>query len=437
MKAALITFFIMGFYLFFGAFHDFVRRHGIFLYHYSVTLPTFFIMTIALFFWLRKRPVPARIPKFLDYLMVIYLAVDILMLIWGNSHRNDLSTKVSALPQDRFLPCDSCPRPDIYLLLFDEYTSSRTLKDSYYYDNSHFDSFLIQNDFHILAGSRSNYFFTPFSMASILDMSYWGNLRDPLNLTANDYIEALDPGRPSSVVRSLEQQGYAIVNNSPFDLPGHPSSLEQPFIPVKTRLITNRTLYHYLVRDIGWWFVSHFTNSKVLAESEADMTHKANRKAIESTLEDCKMAGDKPRFIYLHVFLPHGPFLFDSLGHRKNIKDVIEKEHEVDLAGYLNYIPYTNTQAELLISTIKKNTSGRAVIIFLSDHGYRYLPVTGVNEKVFFNNQNAIYYPDGDYHLLYDSISTVNEFRLVFNKMFRQKLPLLKDSTIRLRDGQN
>jgi hypothetical protein len=36
---------------------------------------------------------------------------------------------------------------------------------------------------------------------------------------------------------------------------------------------------------------------------------------------------------------------------------------------------------------------------------------------------------------LYDSISGFNQFRVVLNKMFGQKLPLLRDSVIFLRDS--
>jgi hypothetical protein len=35
---------------------------------------------------------------------------------------------------------------------------------------------------------------------------------------------------------------------------------------------------------------------------------------------------------------------------------------------------------------------------------------------------------------LYDSISGVNQFRVVFNKLFHQHLPLLKDSSTYLKD---
>ena len=47
---------------------------------------------------------------------------------------------------------------------------------------------------------------------------------------------------------------------------------------------------------------------------------------------------------------------------------------------------------------------------------------------------NAIYLPDRDYSTLYDSMTNVNEFRIIFNKTFNQKFPLLKDSSIFLTD---
>lgn len=436
IKAALMTSFIMAFYFFFGAFHDFVRRHDIFLHRYSISLPLFLIMATGLFIWLKKKQPPPRIGKFLNYLLLIYLVVDGITLIWNNITRKDKErTMISALPNDAFRKCDSCPVPDIYLLLFDEYTSSKTLKDTFHYNNTSLDTFLLQENFHIQTNSRSNYFFTPFSMASIFNMSYLSHLKDPQNISADDYIEILDPDRPAAVIRFFERQGYAIVNHSPFDLPGSPSSLDQPFIPVKTRLITNRTLFHYLSRDIGWWFATHFTDAEVLAENEAAMVYRGNKTAVRKTLEESATAAGKPRFVYMHVFMPHGPFLFDSPVHMRQMKEITREDDITKLSSYLNYIPYTNTQVQQLVSTIKKNTLGKAVIIFMSDHAYRYPAFFGHNERVFFDNQNAVYYPDRDYRGLYDSISAVNEFRVILNKLFDQRLPVLKDSLIYLRDA--
>jgi hypothetical protein len=84
-----------------------------------------------------------------------------------------------------------------------------------------------------------------------------------------------------------------------------------------------------------------------------------------------------------------------------------------------------------LITAIKNNTTGNAVIVILGDHGFR-VPTDEKHPAWVFQNLNAVYFPQKDYNLLYDSITSVNEFRVVLNTLFHQKLPLLKDSTIYL-----
>jgi hypothetical protein len=73
-----------------------------------------------------------------------------------------------------------------------------------------------------------------------------------------------------------------------------------------------------------------------------------------------------------------------------------------------------------------------AAMILLGDHGYRRADVS--TTKRLFQNLNAVYFPDKNYGFLYDSISNVNEFRTVFNKLFGQQFLLQRDSTILLRD---
>ena len=52
----------------------------------------------------------------------------------------------------------------------------------------------------------------------------------------------------------------------------------------------------------------------------------------------------------------------------------------------------------------------------------------------YYKNLNAVYFPDKDYQLMTDSIGGVNQFRVIFNTLFKQNMPLLKDSTIFLID---
>jgi hypothetical protein len=52
-----------------------------------------------------------------------------------------------------------------------------------------------------------------------------------------------------------------------------------------------------------------------------------------------------------------------------------------------------------------------------------------VDPKYHFMNLNSVYIPDGNYTGFYDGMLNVNQFRVILNSQFGQKLPLLKDYT--------
>jgi hypothetical protein len=425
VRAALFASFFMGFYLFFGAFHDFLRLHAIFLHRYSILLPGFILLSILFGVYLKKTGTSfLRVTLFLNSLLVLYILFDGAVWAWKTVKREPAGFISSPLLTGR---CDTCSRPDIYLLVFDEYSAGRTLRDVYHYDNGGLDSFLKDEGFHIQQKSRSNYYITPFSIASLLNFSYIRDLPHPLKLEPEDLLNVLEPIQKNEVVNFLLSQGYDIVNNSPFDLPEHPSRIDQPFIPVKTKLITRRTLTDYLIRDLGEWFTAHLDKAPV--PSSINRVGRMNDSFLLRTAEESGRRSVSPRFVYMHVMMPHWPALYDSSFHRRSVEDIIRSG---DIPkNYLGYLPYVNSRIRELITAIRKNTGGRAVILFMSDHGYRYDP-HGYNRPDLFYNQNAVYFPDGDYSLFYDSISNVNQFRVVFRKLFRQNLPLLKDSVIYL-----
>jgi hypothetical protein len=426
MKAALFAAWLMGIYFFFGALHDFLRKYDIFLHRYTLLLPSLALLTILVALYIKKRASFHRFPVFLNSLFLLYMLLDVGILA-GKALQKKQSPPVdySFLPAS-VIRCDSCPHPDIYFIIFDEYSNSATLKNVYHYDNSGFDSFLVSEGFHIQRKSHSNYGATLLSMASILNYSYLADLK---GITFRSYKDMLDAIAKNRVVNFLYAQGYTVVNNSPFDLPGHPSRRDIPFIPTKARLISNRTLLNYLMVDLEGWMKGLFRSAAAVDGDKETETDSINRSALARTKAESAEKAGNPRFVYAHLLMPHPPYLYDSLLHRRTPYDIATHLDEDHPRYYLNYIPYTNACAKDLITTIKKNTGGKAVIIFMSDHGFRYT-TNGQITPYFFDNQNAIYFPDNDYHLFYDSISGVNEFRVLFDKMFRQNLPLLKDSVL-------
>ncbi len=434
IKAALAESFVMAFYLFFGAIQDFCKVHFAILNRYSVLLPLFLILFIALIVYLKKSKSSFwKLNLFLNSLFLIYIIVDLGSLV--NKNFNPPLNKLSSYSfakNNNYQPCNNCPRPDIYFLLFDEYESSASLKTHFNYDNNSFDTFLIEQGFHIQRNSRSNYNFTPFSMASILNMSYLTGIR-PGEIYIEDYARCNELIRKNEVINFLSVQGYEIVNYSIFDLAGNPSLVSQNILPLKTKLITDATLFNRLQRDLGWMLLSGKFEVKWLSAGIVYTNLHNNEKFLDLLAKSSSERSSVPRFFYGHLLMPHPPYYFDKKGNSKQ-GDVVYKEwQELNTEAYLEYVTYTNTKIKELISAIKKNTKGQAVIIFMGDHGFR--KATDDNDKThYFENQDAVYFPSGDYQSFYDSASTVNQFRIIFNTLFLRNFTILKDSTIFLTD---
>jgi len=432
-RAALITTFWMSFFFFFGALHEFMKQHSpIQLFsRYSVLLTTALSILFILFIFFKRSNKPfQRFSIYLNALFLIYIFVDLGIVVWKISHKNDkrLSTYGFA-KQNQYTVCDTCSKPDIYFLLYDEYGSSASLKKQYNFDND-LDSFLLDRNFSIQTQSRSNYNFTAFSMSSILNMSFIDGIQNTRSVTADDYANCILLIRDNEVIKFLDAHGYDIVNYSVFDLAGNPSMVDQSFLPLKTKLISDRTLFAHMNKDIGWLLITRWPFN--LFTKNDYMKHKENNTNFQQqVLSASQEKKQRPRFIYTHFYMPHPPYFFDRNGKPKD-EQVIYNEFKTNPpASYLEYMVYVNGEIRKLIEAIQKNNPS-AVIILMSDHGYRERG--GKNYPYFFQNLNAVYYQDKNYSTLYDSITGVNQFRVVLNKYFNQSFPMLKDSTILLID---
>ncbi len=101
--------------------------------------------------------------------------------------------------------------------------------------------------------------------------------------------------------------------------------------------------------------------------------------------------------------------------------------------AFLEYLEYTNKHIENIVANIQAHNL-KAVIILMSDHGHRSKVVPGPFPLHLFKNLNAVYIPGIHYRYMPEHITGVNQFRVVFNRLFKQQFPLTKDSVILLRD---
>jgi hypothetical protein len=422
LKAALAAFFILSCNFFFGSFYDFLKTqfgHSL-LTKFSVLIPAMLLAIFLMTIYLKKSNRSfIRTARYLNLLLFLLILIDAGALAFKLI--NGKETSVTNLSGD-LINCDTCAKPDIYLIIADEYAGNTELKDLFSFDNSVFENELKTRGFHIVNNSKSNYNATVYSMASLLNMDYIKNLVKPGVINHQDMLRSRGLIRKNNLVTFLTKNGYGIRNYSFFDLAAKKKIVRNYFYPTNQSLLTyqtfvNRFIYHFGARFASTQKIENFKKNDLY-----------NNIKIDSLTRNIVSGNDTgPKFIYSHFNMPHHPYFFDSNGAEVPA-DKLTDEFALDKKAYINYLKYTNKKLLDLVDFIIKNSSRPVVISLLGDHGFRQL-TNNAEPKYHFMTLNAIYFPNGNYSGFYDGMSNVNQFRVTLNSIFGQQLPLLKDST--------
>ena len=422
-KAAMLVFFVFAYNFFFGPAHDWIKQQfqGTLFSRYVFILPFSLLVFIVLIVFLKKRKKTFyQATSYLNALMLILLFTDLFMLIKKITARQSI-----ALVKNDFVDCKDCIKPDVYYILADEYAGKKQLTEMFKFDNSAFESELQKRGFHILENTRSNYNYTLFSAPSILNMDYISDL-EKRNKSIHDRKICLDIMENNAVFRFFKIQGYKTYNYSPFYIKDHSYLAKPSFLPRHASPLVAQTFLYRIEKDL-WFHLVTDLNLPGLKRSIMYNDKENNELFLKLTKKIAAKQAEQPKFVYTHLILPHYPFYFDKDG--KEIPyDNLEGKKTSAMDLYIGYLLYSNKIFLDLIDTIRKTAKRPYIIIFLSDHGFKTLP-NYQHAEYHFTNFNSILLPDSNYAPFYNGISNVNEFRVLLNSRFNQKLPLLKDST--------
>ena len=426
-KRSLLTFVFSLIYFFFSDAKDYLYNghpHVLFS-SYSFLLPLIALLLIISVVMIRRsKTAHPQISRFLNLLLILSIAADI------PSFFGSASEAVFQKPVVKYNPaaaCDSCENPDVYFLLFDAFTSNNVLKSTFGFDNSSLDSFLSRKGFYVMAESRSNYALTPLSVSSCFDMNYL-KFRKPVNsVNLKTYLSAVDYIDNTEVPRYFAAKGYDIVNESIFNVNGiQPKQVPYDIWDQHT-LFSRKHFFQKIYNDLGWHFsrylpVYNENASKSLRERrDADLD--ASFRYLRQTIADTNI---KPKFVYAHFLLPHGPYSRDADG--KVLPYDLPDTEAQEMKSYVMQVQYASGIIRSLVNEILIKTKRPVVIMVIGDHGYRF----GEENKnqLDFPNLNAVYFTNKNYSQFRQNQSLVNNFRVVLNSCFGESLPLLKDSSI-------
>lgn len=422
-------------FFFFGSFYDFLHslRLPSFLSSYTFLLSLIVIILIVLLIVLRKREVPLKLNRFfllLFVLLVLFEAGELIYNYFTGKEKKENLAGYNQPPSIKLAAVNTSQDPDIFFIIFDEYTSSLALGKYYHFNNSAFDSSMLNKGFYISVKSQSNYNSTPLSIGSCFDMQYFQRVLEKVPNDALTLLRGARAVKKSFLPALLHQHGYELINYGLCDLDNAPVTVTPVFEEFMIKAISLETLWGRIQRDIIWNITVRMPGYKKIKPADASHIER-NKKNYTRFINELGKESDKPRFVMGHLLLPRRPAAVDRYGHPRMVSmdDYADSTHD---RLYLEQLIYANTLIDSLAQTAVKARKRPLVLIIEGDHGNRYAEWgRHIREKQFMN-LNMYYFSDRNYSSLYDSISPVNTFRVVFNKYFNTNLPLLKDSTILL-----
>jgi hypothetical protein len=366
----------------------------------SVALLSFTFVLISYVFAI----IPYKLIRFSNYLNALL----ILFLFFEIYNHFSYEPKTIKLEEEIQIsqnsPKNDSTFPNIYYIVFDSYTNLESLKKYWGYDNSVLINFLKERGFYLARKSKSNYNQTHFTIASTMGLSYL-DYESFDKLTFAHYPNLFKLVKDNVLVRFFEKNGYEIINYSLFDVSN--TSKYYRFELIDEPHFFKNTLFEGVVNidKVGSALGLSFAPETDIIKTNLNIVNLLKNVALRSS--------DRNFFVYAHFMLPHPPYYFDANG---NIMSEIYAMDDYNKWKYLEQLKFTNKLLMEVIDFILTNSNVKPVIIIQGDHGFRFLTDETAQKEESHAILNAFYFPDGDYKLLYPTISSVNTFRVLLNK---------------------
>lgn len=431
-KAAIVAGFLFTFLFSYGHVYNLLIDLGVHRPNRILGLIGIGIFAAVLWFVTRTRN-----PKSRFYGLNIFSIILIIFPIFQIG--NFIIAKQTAIDASPISETDqSTQKPDIYYIILDGYSRADTLK-KLGFDNSAFLNELEDIGFYVAECSISNYRNTVNSMASSLNMDFlWRSIPNEGETDKNTTL-LYDRIKHSSIRKILESMGYKTIGFETgyawLNLTDAHTFLSPPInyfwsdtlLPFEELFIQTTALKPLTERGNS---NTNPEDSYDISASQFQNHYRATHYALDTLPSVTEMEG--PKFVYLHLTVPHAPYIFLPDGSFNPNSDYYADPYgngsglteELTIEGYLNNIRFINNRIPDLLRQIIQNSDTPPVIILQGDHGLIY--------REYKNNiLNAYYLPGSDYSKLYNTISPVNSFRIVLNEYFRsESLPLVDDVII-------
>jgi len=319
-------------------------------------------------------------------------------------------------------------KPDIYYLIFDEYSGPVALQKLYGYDDSGLLNNLKSQGFYVADQSTSNYYGSLNSISSTLNLQYLNVLAARAGATNTNQQLLRNLLENNRLILELQSVGYEYYHLGSWWGPtqGNQNSVRAYYSDVP--LGYPPFLFHYL------------SETTILSPIIQRFFPSFDRKIVGeqmNSLQEVAAIRTAPKLVFAHFLIPHGPYVYNAQC-QPLLNSVSDGDAGTANAAavyvYLDQLTCTNQIIEKTVQNLKGVAPKDSIIVVQSDEGEELSypnPVSTSSSPQSFLSKfpilNAVYFPDQNYAQLSPTITPVNTFRIILSQYFGADFPLLPD----------
>ncbi len=421
LKAGLSSLMFLFLFFSYGRLYELLEKWGAFVPSHWYLIPVLLLLWGYCTYLIKKSKWNFRnATNLLNVVAVVLILINIFNIAAYEIRRPVLTPtglqKPESSPAAATASANLAKLPDIYYIILDEYAHHDVMQQHYNYDSSQFLDNLKQMGFFIADKSQTSTPETEESIASSLNMTY-DYIAKPQEIV---YQKIAD----NAVADFLRSKGYKYIYFGNWFEVGRWKVVADSYYNFYADTSSGLLTTEFSDVLLQTTMLRPFATS--IMEPEYDSYY---RLGVLNDLEYLRKMPqiNGPKFVFCHLLCPHPALVFGPNGEHINSADWYNFD---DKQFYLGQYIFISNEIENTVRYILKESSAEPIIILQSDHGLRLRwwqkhPQIGGNDwrKIL----NAYYLPGGGSKKLWDSISPVNSFRVIFNYYFGADYPMLED----------
>jgi hypothetical protein len=358
--------------------------------------------------------------------LVLALALAISALQRGTVAQ--LGRDIGGVPNDvASVPQPVTQPPDIYMVILEDRPRGDSLARLFGVDTGEFEDGLEELGLQVSARSRSNYSSTILSLLTMFHMRHIDAIPELEDLRA-------DKGDMEPLLRNLlnDAPALSILRSAGYEIVAVPSGFEDVPLRDADRFLDGGEINEFeitLASLSALGPASEAVHSDFYGDQQRSRVHSAFRYLSALAGE----RADHPRFVFVHVFAPHGPILFGPHGEpvHASLLDPyhrsLDESWDLFRSRYADEIRYLDVITLGAMRDLTEQAEAPYVVVLMSEEGSKLFaepdPEAAAEAvSTFF----AASVPEGDAPFG-AAITPVNIFPIVFNRYLGTAIPMQPD----------